>query len=182
MAVRSAGLLVHRLVPGTDRPVDPDRAPAEAEGAAGARLGVEVLLAHPGGPLWARRDDGWWTVPKGELAPGEEPVAAADREFAEELGLAPPAGLRVPLGEVVQAGGKHVVAFAVLGDLDVTAIMPGTTEIEWPPRSGRRLSVPEVDRAAWFGLAAARTKLLRGQLPFLDRLEHLVRTGARPAD
>ena len=176
MATRSAGLLVYRLVPAKDPPGDGTGTPA-----GGSRARLEVLLVHPGGPLWARRDDGWWSVPKGELAAGEDPAAAADREFAEELGLAPPTGPRVPMGEVVQAGGKHVVGFAVQGDVDVAAVVPGTTEIEWPPRSGRRLSIPEVDRAAWFELDAARVKLLRGQLPFLDRLQALIRTRSRPA-
>jgi predicted NUDIX family NTP pyrophosphohydrolase len=163
--VRSAGLLVYRR-----RPSGPD-----------ANASVEVLLAHPGGPFWARRDDAWWTVPKGVLGPGEDPVAGADREFTEELGLAPPPGDRLPLGEVVQAGGKHVVAFAVEGDLDPATMVPGTTEIEWPPRSGTRLTIPEVDRAAWFGLEPARVKILPGQLPFLDRLGDQLRAGGSPA-
>jgi predicted NUDIX family NTP pyrophosphohydrolase len=143
---------------------------------------AEVLLVHPGGPLWSRRDDGWWSVPKGEVAPGEDPRAAAEREFEEELGLAPPPGPRIPLGEVVQAGGKHVVAFAVEGDVDLAAMVPGTTEIQWPPRSGRMLSIPEVDRAVWFRPDQARIKLLRGQLPFLDRLEDLLGRGAGRLD
>lgn len=148
---------------------------------AGAEAGAEVLLAHPGGPLWSRRDDGWWSVPKGELGPGEDPLVAAEREFEEELGLAPPTGPRAPLGEIVQAGGKHVVAFAVRGDVDPAAIAPGTTEIEWPPRSGRTITIPEVDRVSWFGLDVARGKLLAGQLPFLDRLQRLLQAGSPAA-
>jgi predicted NUDIX family NTP pyrophosphohydrolase len=165
VATRSAGLLLYRR---------------RATGEGGADH-VHVLLVHPGGPLWARRDEGWWSVPKGELAPGEEPLAAAAREFAEELGVPAPPGARIPLGQVVQAGGKRVVAFAVEGELDVAAIVPGTTEIEWPPRSGRRLTIPEVDRVAWFDLPTARVKLLAGQAPFLDRLDGLLRAGRPPA-
>lgn len=165
VVARSAGLLLYRFIG-----VPP-----------GATADAEVLLVHPGGPLWAHRDDGWWSVPKGEIAPDEDPGAAAEREFQEELGLSPPPGPRIPLGEVVQAGGKHVVAFAAEGDVDVSAMVPGTTEIQWPPRSGRMLSIPEVDRAVWFRLDRARTKLLRGQLPFLDRLEDLLRQGGPPA-
>ncbi len=133
-----------------------------------------MLLAHPGGPLWSRRDHGWWSVPKGEIGPGEEPLDAAEREFSEELGVPPPAGVRSFLGEVVQAGGKHVLAYAVEGDLDPAAVVPGTVDIEWPPRSGRTLSIPEVDRVEWFSLVEARDRLLGGQLPFLDRLEQLL--------
>lgn len=161
---RSAGLLVYRSAA---RP--------------GGSTGLEVLLAHPGGPVWARRDDGWWSVPKGELGPGEDPLDAAEREYAEELGLAPPAGPRAPLGEIVQAGGKHVIAFATPGDVDPEAIVPGTTEIVWPPRSGRTITIPEVDRVGWFDLEAARRKLLPGQLPFLDRLERLLQAGGPAA-
>ncbi len=136
--------------------------------------GIQVLLAHPGGPFWSRRDHGWWSVPKGEIGPGEEPLDAAEREFSEELGVPPPAGVRSFLGEVVQAGGKHVLAYAVEGDLDPAAVVPGTVDIEWPPRSGRTLSIPEVDRVEWFSLVEARDRLLGGQLPFLDRLEQLL--------
>jgi predicted NUDIX family NTP pyrophosphohydrolase len=139
----------------------------------------EVLLVHPGGPYWRRRDEGWWSIPKGEVEEGEDPLATAEREFAEELGLEPPAGPRMPLGEVVQAGGKRVRAWAVPGDLDVTSTVSGTFEMEWPPRSGRRQTFPEVDRAGWFAVPEARTKLLRGQLPLLDRLEALQQASDR---
>lgn len=132
--------------------------------------GLEVLLVHPGGPHWSRRDDGWWTIPKGEVDAGEDGLAAAEREFAEELGIRPPGGPRISLGEVVQAGGKHVQAWAVAGDLDVSTIEGGTFELEWPPRSGKLRAFPEVDRATWYDLDTARTKLLSGQLPLLDRL------------
>lgn len=143
---------------------------------------VQVLLVHPGGPYWARRDEGWWSIPKGEVEDGEDPLAAAEREFAEELGIAPPPGRRLPLGEVVQAGGKRVRAWAVAGDLDAASIVSGTFEMEWPPRSGRRRTFPEIDRAEWFGLPEARTKLLRGQLPFLDRLQPLQQAWGRLAE
>jgi predicted NUDIX family NTP pyrophosphohydrolase len=144
----SAGLLLHR------------------DGAGGA----EVLIAHMGGPYWARKDDGGWSIPKGEYDEGEDPLAHAEREFAEELGAAAPPGERVDLGEVRQAGGKRVRVWAVRGDFDADDITSNTFAIEWPPRSGRLQSFPEVDRAAWFGLEEARRKLVRGQVPFLDRL------------
>lgn len=136
---------------------------------------LEVLLAHMGGPFWARRDEGAWSIPKGELGPGEDPLAAALREFAEELGHAPPGGPPIELGEIRQKGGKRVIGFAVEGDLDPAAVVPGTFELEWPPRSGRRQSFPEVDRAAWFDLATAETKLVRGQAALLERLAELRR-------
>ena len=136
---------------------------------------LEVLLAHMGGPFWARRDAGAWSIPKGELAAGEDPLAAALREFAEELGHPPPGGPPIALGEIRQKGGKRVIAFAVEGDLDPAAIVPGTFELEWPPRSGRRQSFPEVDRAAWFDLATAGAKIVRGQLALLERLAQLRR-------
>jgi predicted NUDIX family NTP pyrophosphohydrolase len=134
----------------------------------GGRL--EVLLVHPGGPLWARRDDGAWSVPKGEYGPDEEPLAAARREFAEELGAQPPAGPAEDLGEIRQRGGKRVRAWALEGDLDAGAIVSNTFELEWPPRSGRRIDVPEVDRAEWFALADARPKINPAQAELLDRL------------
>lgn len=181
VARRSAGLLVYRT-PDPGAPGAPGGAAADASNAApGGVTGVEVLLAHPGGPLWARRDDGWWTIPKGELTADEDPLAAAEREFAEELGLAPPGGARLELGEVVQAGGKRVVAFAVRGDVNEASIVPGTTQIQWPPRSGRMMTIPEIDRVAWFDLAAARVKLLAGQRPLLDRLEGALSAQGRPA-
>jgi predicted NUDIX family NTP pyrophosphohydrolase len=131
---------------------------------------LEVLLAHPGGPFWARRDDGAWTIPKGLIDAGETPEAAARREFSEELG-AEAAGPLLALGSVRQRGGKHVEAFALEGDFDVAALRSNTFEIEWPPRSGRVNTYPEVDRAAWMDLATARIKLLEAQQPLLERLE-----------
>ncbi|HEY3480202.1 MAG TPA: NUDIX domain-containing protein [Streptomyces sp.] len=133
-----------------------------------------MLLGHIGGPFWAKKDAAAWSLPKGELEPDEEPEAAARREFEEELGLPAPAGEYVPLGEVKQSGGKVVTAWAVAGDLDPAAVVPGTFSMEWPPRSGRQQEFPEVDRVAWFSLDVAREKLLKGQLPFLDRLLALV--------
>jgi predicted NUDIX family NTP pyrophosphohydrolase len=125
--------------------------------------------------VWARRDDGAWSIPKGELEPGEDPLAAARREFREELGQDPPSGEPIALGELRQPGGKRVVAWAVEGDLDVSAVRSGTFEMEWPPRSGRRQRFPEVDRAAWFDPETARRKLLAGQVPFVDRLLETLR-------
>ncbi|WP_328603849.1 NUDIX domain-containing protein [Amycolatopsis sp. NBC_00345] len=135
---------------------------------------VEVLLGHMGGPFWAKKDAAAWSLPKGELEPDEEPEAAARREFTEELGLPAPGGEYRPLGDVKQSGGKVVTAWAVEGDLDPAAVVPGTFEMEWPPRSGRQQEFPEMDRVEWFGLAAAREKLLKGQLPLLDRLVELL--------
>jgi predicted NUDIX family NTP pyrophosphohydrolase len=132
--------------------------------------GLEVLLVHPGGPFFARRDAGAWSIPKGRYEDGEEPLACARREFAEELGSPCPDGPALELGEIRQKNGKRVTAFAIEGDLDAEAITSNTFEIEWPPRSGRRQSFPEVDRAGWFALDAAREKLLAAQVPLLDRL------------
>ncbi|MEY8013830.1 NUDIX domain-containing protein [Mycobacterium servetii] len=131
---------------------------------------VEVLIAHPGGPFWARKDAGVWSVPKGEHSEGEDPWAAARREFSEELGLQVPDGPRADLGRIRQPGGKVVSVFAVQGDLDVTDARSNTFELEWPKGSGTLLDVPEVDRVGWFTVAEARTKLLKGQREFLDRL------------
>ncbi|KKC04012.1 NUDIX domain-containing protein [Mycobacterium nebraskense] len=131
---------------------------------------VEVLIAHPGGPFWARKDNGAWSIPKGEYADGEDPWTAAQREFAEELGLSVPAGTRLDLGQLKQSGGKVVTAFAVSGDLDVTDTRSNTFELEWPKGSGTLREFPEVDRVGWFSVAQARVKLLKGQLAFLDRL------------
>jgi predicted NUDIX family NTP pyrophosphohydrolase len=131
---------------------------------------LQVLLAHMGGPYWARKDAGAWSIPKGELEEGEDPLAGARREYGEELGRPPPDGAVIELGEVRQRGGKRVVAFAVEGDFDPAQLRPGTFELEWPPRSGRRQAFPEVDRVAWFDLATATGKLVRGQVPLLDRL------------
>ena len=131
-----------------------------------------VLLVHPGGPFWRNKDDGAWTIPKGERDTGEDAETTARREFAEELGVMP-SGALVPLGRIRQCGGKHVYGFALEGDLDVARISGNSFEIEWPPRSGRRQSFPEVDRAAWFSLDEARQKINAGQRPLIDRLEEL---------
>jgi predicted NUDIX family NTP pyrophosphohydrolase len=131
---------------------------------------VEVLIAHPGGPFWARKDAGAWSIPKGEYDIGEEPWAAAQREFGEELGLPVPAGPRIDLGEVRQTGGKVVTAFAVNADLDVVEARSNTFELEWPKGSGQMREYPEVDRVAWVPVGTARIKLLKGQVPLLDVL------------
>jgi len=150
MAKRSAGILLHRA--GTD--------------------GREVLLVHPGGPFWAKRDDGAWSIPKGEYAPGDDAQAAARREFEEELGSPLPDGAELrELGEIRQHNRKIVVAWAAEGDLDARAVHSNTFEMEWPPRSGETQAFPEIDRAEWFTLAQAREKLLPAQVAFLDRLE-----------
>jgi predicted NUDIX family NTP pyrophosphohydrolase len=135
---------------------------------------LEVLLVHPGGPLWARRDLGAWSIPKGEYVEGEEPLAAARREFAEELGSAPPPGEPADLGEIRQKSGKLVRAWAMAGDLDPDTVTSNTFEMEWPPRSGRKIEVPEIDRAEWFGLDEARERINGGQVTLLDRLAQLV--------
>jgi predicted NUDIX family NTP pyrophosphohydrolase len=131
---------------------------------------VEVLIAHPGGPFWARKDDGAWSIPKGEYTDGDDPWLAAQREFSEEIGLSLPAGPRVDLASLKQAGGKVVTAFAVRGDLDITDARSNTFELEWPKGSGRVREFPEVDRVGWFSVMQARVKLLTGQRTFLDRL------------
>jgi predicted NUDIX family NTP pyrophosphohydrolase len=152
-AKRSAGLLLHRTTPGGV---------------------VEVLIGHMGGPFWARKDDGGWSIPKGEYEPGEDPFAVALREFEEELGSPCPAGSFAPLGEVRQPSGKVLTVWATEGDLDATTARSNTFEMEWPRGSGRIQAFPEIDRAAWFPVEAARSKLLKGQVAFLDRLlEHL---------
>jgi predicted NUDIX family NTP pyrophosphohydrolase len=137
---------------------------------------LEVLLGHPGGPFFAKKDDGSWTVLKGEADRGEELPAVARREFAEETGQQPPDGPMLELGEIRQKGGKTVVAWALAGDLDPTMARSNTFETEWPPRSGRVRAFPEIDRVGWFDLETARTKILPAQAPFLDRLEEAVRT------
>ena len=148
MAKQSAGILLYRT--GDGEP--------------------EVLLVHPGGPFWAKRDLGAWSIPKGECAEGEDPRACAAREFREELGAALPDAALVELGTVKQRGGKHVIAFAGEGDFDPAKLTSNTFEIEWPPRSGGRQSCPEVDRAEWFDIEFARTKILSAQVELLDRL------------
>lgn len=150
MPQHSAGLLLHRSGPD----------------------GTEVLIVHPGGPFWAKKDDGAWSIPKGEHGDDEDPHACAVREFEEELGSPAPPAERpdVDLGEVRLKSGKRVRAFAREGDVDAEAITSNTFEVEWPPRSGRRQTFPEVDRAGWFPLEAARTKLNPAQAELLDRL------------
>ena len=131
---------------------------------------VEVLIAHPGGPFWARKDDGVWSIPKGEYAEGEDPWVVAQREFVEEIGLPVPAGPRTDLGALKQPSGKVVTTFAIRADLDVTDAHSNTFQLEWPKGSGTMREFPEVDRVGWFAVARARAKLLKGQRPFLDRL------------
>jgi predicted NUDIX family NTP pyrophosphohydrolase len=149
---RSAGILLHRRV-------------GDA---------LEVLLVHPGGPAWSKRDAGAWSIPKGEIAEDEDPLAAALREFEEELGTAPPTGEADDLGEIRQRSGKRVRAWALAGDLDASRIVSNTFTFEWPPRSGRMIEIPEVDRAEWFGIETARERINSGQVPLLDRLEELL--------
>ena len=135
--------------------------------------GLEVLLGHPGGPFFTKKDEGSWTVLKGEADPGEDLQAVARREFAEETGSQPPDGTMLELGEIRQKGGKTVIAWALAGDLDPVTARSNTFEMEWPPRSGRRRAFPEIDRVDWFDLEAARTKIIPAQVPLLDRLEGL---------
>ena len=144
----SAGILLYRLRP----------------------AGPEVLLGHMGGPFWAKKDDGGWSIPKGEHGPDEDPLAVAQREFAEELGSSVPTQELVPLGALRVTSGKVLAVWAAEGDLDAAAAQSNTFTVEWPPRSGRVQEFPEIDRAAWFGLDEARSKLVKGQVPFLDRL------------
>jgi predicted NUDIX family NTP pyrophosphohydrolase len=148
---RSAGILVYRRRDGL----------------------LEVLIGHMGGPFWARRDAGGWSVPKGEPDAGEEPLAAARREFAEELGRPAPDGPMLELGELRQASGKVVTVWAVEGDLDPADVVPGTFAMEWPKGSGRLQEFPELDRVEWCDLPTARDRLVAGQRPFLDRLQAL---------
>ena len=140
---------------------------------------LRVLLVHPGGPFWAKKDLGAWSIPKGEMVAGDNPQVVARREFMEETGTEARGEIH-PLGEVRQSGGKRVLAFAVEGDIDAEGISSNTFELEWPPRSGRKQTFPEIDRAAWFDMASARTRILPGQLPLLDRLEAYV--AGNPAD
>lgn len=132
--------------------------------------GVEVLLGHMGGPFWARKDEHAWSIPKGEHTDGEDPLAAARREFAEELGLVPPDGEVTDLGEGRATKGKRIRVFALEADLDLAGLNPGTFTMQWPPRSGQTAEFPEIDRAEWLPLEVARRKLVKGQLEFLDRL------------
>jgi predicted NUDIX family NTP pyrophosphohydrolase len=152
VARRSAGIVLHR------------------SGAAG----IEVLLVHPGGPFWAKKDAGAWSIPKGEYEDGEDPLACALREFEEETGTRLAADEAVELGSVRQKSGKQVIAWALAGDLDPSTVRSNTFVMEWPPRSGRQAEFPEIDRAQWFGLEAAREKLVSGQVELLDRLLEVV--------
>jgi predicted NUDIX family NTP pyrophosphohydrolase len=133
---------------------------------------LEVLLVHPGGPFWRNKDGGVWSIPKGEIAEGEDAAVAARREFLEETGC-DLSGPLEPLGDIRQRGGKRVTAFAVAGDLDVSAIRSNTFEIEWPPKGGKMQTFPEIDRAAWFDLPTAHLKILESQRLLLDRLVNL---------
>jgi predicted NUDIX family NTP pyrophosphohydrolase len=151
MARHSAGLLLYRRRPG----------------------GLEVFLVHPGGPFWAPKDLGAWSIPKGEFSPGEDPLAAARREFQEETGFTA-AGEFIPLTSRKQPGGKIIQAWALEGDCDPAGIHSNSFTLEWPPRSGRQQQFPEVDRAAWFSLAAAREKILPGQVGFLEELRAIL--------
>ena len=147
MAARSAGILMYRRTQGE----------------------LQFLLAHPGGRFWQRRDTGAWTIPKGEVDAGEDPEPAARREFREELGVDVTQALQ-PLGEIAQKAGKRVIAFALEGEFDPAQLASNTFELEWPPRSGRLATFPEVDRVAWMNMAAARDKILPAQIPLLTRL------------
>ncbi|MGO9750134.1 MAG: NUDIX domain-containing protein [Solirubrobacteraceae bacterium] len=148
MAARSAGILLYRLCGGA----------------------FEVLLVHPGGPLFAARDVGAWSIPKGEYGPEEDPLTAARREFEEELGSPPPHAPVIDLGEVRLKSGKLVRAWAMAGDLDVSTVRSNLCELEWPPRSGRTIEIPEVDRAEWFLLQEARRRINAAQVALLERL------------
>jgi predicted NUDIX family NTP pyrophosphohydrolase len=153
---RSAGLLMYRIRGGA----------------------AEVLLVHPGGPFWAKKDLGAWSIPKGEYGPGEDPLDAARREFEEETGIRP-GGPLLPLAAAGrQPGGKEVLAWAVEGDADPAAIRSSTFWLEWPPRSGKQLEFPEVDRAGWFAIDVARRKIVRGQVALLEQLERLLERAA----
>jgi predicted NUDIX family NTP pyrophosphohydrolase len=131
---------------------------------------LEVLLVHPGGPFWAKKDDGAWSIPKGEFEEHEDPLEAAKREFEEEVGVAPSGDL-IPLEPLRQPSGKIVYAWAMKGDFDPAALKSNTFSMEWPPKSGRQQDFPEVDRAAWFSIEVARRKILKGQAPFLSQLQ-----------
>jgi predicted NUDIX family NTP pyrophosphohydrolase len=154
MAAKSAGILVYRKRAGA----------------------MDVLLVHPGGPFWARRDAGAWSIPKGEYSDDEDAQAAARREFTEETGWTVRGELK-PLGDIRQKAGKMVTAFAAEGDFDLAALDSNRFEMEWPPKSGRKASFPEVDRAGWFSLDEASEKMIEGQRPLLDRLEALLAEG-----
>jgi len=160
MAKQSAGILLYRK----------------------AGSNYEVLLVHPGGPFWAKKDNSVWSIPKGEFGEDEEPLAAAKRELTEELGHHVPKGELAPLGEAKQPSGKVVHIWALAADMDADKIKSNTLIIDWPPRSGTKMEIPEVDRASWFNLAEAAVKLLPGQLPFLDRLAGHLGAGLEPSE
>jgi predicted NUDIX family NTP pyrophosphohydrolase len=138
------------------------------------RVNEEILLGHMGGPLWARRDAGAWSIPKGEYEPDEPARDAARREFTEELGLPVPPGELIDLGSARQSAGKEVTIWALEGDLDPAEMTPGTFEMEWPRGSGNQRQFPEIDRVQWFDIDSARPKVIKGQLAFLDRLQALL--------
>jgi len=152
MPKKSAGLLLYRETSGR----------------------LEVLLVHPGGPFWAKKDEGAWSIPKGEFEDPEDPFAAAQREFAEETGLSPE-GVAIPLRPVRQPSGKLVYAWVMKCNLDLTGFKSNTFSMEWPPKSGRHQKFAEVDRAAWITVEAARQKIVKGQVPLLDQLEDLIK-------
>ena len=156
MAKQSAGILLYR-----------GRGPA-----------LRLLLVHPGGPFWAKKDLGAWSIPKGEYQEGEDPLAVARREFEEEIGSQAPARDAIELGELAQPSRKLVTAYAIEGDFDANTLKSNLFEMEWPPKTGRLQSFPEVDRAEWFSVGEAREKILPGQRPFIDRL--LERLGDKP--
>ncbi len=155
-AALSAGMVLYRRAPGGS---------------------VEVLLVHPGGPFWRRRDAGAWSIPKGLVEAGEEPLQAALREFSEETGQPPPPPPYAPLPQVRLKSGKHIIAFAAEGDLDVSRLRSNTFRLEWPPRSGRMAEFPEIDRAAWFDLATARRKANPALTPLFDAVAALAEEG-----
>jgi predicted NUDIX family NTP pyrophosphohydrolase len=155
----SAGLLLYRIADGD----------------------VEVLIGHPGGPFWARKDNGAWSIPKGEYLEGEDPWTVAKREFEEEIGKSPPDGPRIDFTPIKQPSGKIITAFAVRGDLDLSGTVSNTFTLEWPKGSGKIREYPEIDRVGWFSVAAARSKLLKGQQPLLDRLLTALEDGASGA-
>ncbi len=159
MPKRSAGVLLYRVTDGS----------------------VDVLIGHPGGPFWAKKDEGAWSIPKGEYVEGEDPWAAAQREFREELGKQLPDGPRIDLGPLKQPSGKIITAFAVGGDLDLDGTVSNTFELEWPKGSGNVREYPEIDRVGWFCVSEARSKLLKGQRPLLDRLLDAVGGGESAA-
>ncbi len=137
---------------------------------------LEVFLVHPGGPFWAKKDEGSWSIPKGEYSPGEEPLEVAKREFHEETGFEA-AGVLIPLTPRKQPSGKVISAWALEGDCDAASIKSNTFSMEWPPHSGKQQEFPEVDRAGWFKVPAAKEKILKGQVPFLDELSEILREG-----